>query len=109
MSTITLEPAITLGATIGARTASGSRGSLDVLIPEGEEFFGRYFIDSPAPAGEDEPRKIRAKMARMRDLAERRRREAPSYADDERALAEQAAVTSAFMPLQLEAMRNAER
>jgi hypothetical protein len=45
----------------------------------------------------------------MRDLAERRRREAPSYEDDELASAAQAAVTAAFMPLQLEAMRNAER
>jgi hypothetical protein len=47
-------------------------------------------------------------MRRMRELAARRRRNAPDYPDDEQSLIEQAAVTSHFMPLQAVAMRAAD-
>jgi hypothetical protein len=46
-------------------------------------------------------------MLQMRAITDRRRRGSPDYPDNEQALTEQAAVASALMPLQIEAMRNA--
>ncbi len=106
MTTICLGATAVPGTMIRTRVVGALTRSLWVSITSSGQTARNYALHPPVESREEILRRARVKMLRMRAMADLRRRSSPDYPDDEQALVEQAAVASALMPLQVEAMRD---